>query len=60
MSTEIARYARQILLREVGVAGQNVLQDSSVLVLGTAQRALIRTSRNWLLHRTKEQPGPPA
>ena len=32
--SDLARYARQILLREVGVAGQNVLRDSSVLVLG--------------------------
>jgi len=34
MSADLARYARQILLREVGVAGQNLLRDSSVLVLG--------------------------
>lgn len=32
--SELSRYARQILLREVGVAGQNVLRDSSALVLG--------------------------
>jgi DNA ligase D-like protein (predicted 3'-phosphoesterase) len=27
---------------------------------GTSRYALIRTSRDWLLHRTKEQSGPPA
>ena len=27
---------------------------------GAGRYALIRTSRDWLLHRTKEQPGPPA
>jgi molybdopterin/thiamine biosynthesis adenylyltransferase len=34
MTPDLARYARQVLMREVGVAGQNVLRDSSVLVLG--------------------------
>ena len=28
--------------------------------VGIGRYALIRTSRDWLLHRTKEQPGPPA
>ncbi|HZP11071.1 MAG TPA: molybdopterin-synthase adenylyltransferase MoeB [Nevskiaceae bacterium] len=32
--SDLSRYARQIVLREVGVAGQSVLRDSSVLVLG--------------------------
>jgi molybdopterin/thiamine biosynthesis adenylyltransferase len=31
---DLARYGRQIVLREVGVAGQQLLRDSSALVLG--------------------------
>ena len=35
MSTSsLARYARQVVLREVGVNGQQVLRDSSVLIVG--------------------------
>jgi molybdopterin/thiamine biosynthesis adenylyltransferase len=32
--SELARYGRQIILREVGVNGQQVLRDSSALVVG--------------------------
>jgi molybdopterin/thiamine biosynthesis adenylyltransferase len=32
--TDLARYSRQIVLREVGVNGQAVLRDSSVLIVG--------------------------
>lgn len=32
--TEFARYSRQIVLREVGVNGQQLLADSSVLLIG--------------------------
>lgn len=32
--TELARYARQIVLPEIGVAGQTVLRDSRVLLVG--------------------------
>ncbi len=32
--SELARYRRQIVLREVGVNGQSVLRDSSVLIVG--------------------------
>jgi molybdopterin/thiamine biosynthesis adenylyltransferase len=31
---DLARYSRQIILREVGVNGQHLLRDSSVLVIG--------------------------
>lgn len=34
MSADFSRYSRQVVLREVGVAGQQVLRDSSVLVVG--------------------------
>jgi molybdopterin/thiamine biosynthesis adenylyltransferase len=34
LTADLSQYARQVLLREVGVAGQSVLRDSSVLVLG--------------------------
>lgn len=34
MSADFSRYSRQLVLREVGVAGQQVLRDSSVLVVG--------------------------
>lgn len=33
-STSLARYARQVVLREVGVNGQQVLRDSSALIVG--------------------------
>lgn len=33
-SGDLARYSRQIILREVGVHGQTLLRDSSALVLG--------------------------
>ena len=32
--SSLARYARQVVLREVGVNGQEVLRDSSVLIVG--------------------------
>jgi hypothetical protein len=32
--SELSRYARQIVLPEVGVAGQRILRDSSALILG--------------------------
>ena len=32
--SDLARYSRQVVLREVGVNGQRLLQDSSVLVIG--------------------------
>jgi molybdopterin/thiamine biosynthesis adenylyltransferase len=32
--TDLARYSRQVVLREVGVNGQQVLRDSSALVIG--------------------------
>jgi molybdopterin/thiamine biosynthesis adenylyltransferase len=32
--TDFARYSRQVILREVGVHGQALLRDSSVLVIG--------------------------
>lgn len=32
--TDFARYSRQVILREVGVNGQQLLQDSTVLVIG--------------------------
>lgn len=32
--TDFARYGRQVILREVGVNGQQLLRDSSVLVIG--------------------------
>jgi molybdopterin/thiamine biosynthesis adenylyltransferase len=32
--SDFARYARQVILREVGVNGQQMLRDSSVLVVG--------------------------
>lgn len=32
--TELTRYARHIVLREIGGAGQNALKDASVLVIG--------------------------
>lgn len=32
--TDFSRYARQIVLREVGVAGQSVLRDSCALIVG--------------------------
>ncbi|GAC1633185.1 MAG: molybdopterin-synthase adenylyltransferase MoeB [Nevskia sp.] len=32
--SDLARYSRQIVLREVGVNGQNLLRDSSVLIIG--------------------------
>jgi molybdopterin/thiamine biosynthesis adenylyltransferase len=32
--TDLARYSRQVVLREVGVNGQQVLRDSSALVVG--------------------------
>lgn len=34
MSTDFSRYSRQVVLREVGVNGQQVLRDSSALVIG--------------------------
>lgn len=34
MSTDLSRYARQIVLPEVGVNGQALLQDSTVLIVG--------------------------
>ncbi len=32
--SDLARYSRQIALREVGVNGQNLLRDSTVLIIG--------------------------
>ncbi len=32
--SDLSRYARQIVLREVGVNGQNLLRDSTVLIVG--------------------------
>ena len=32
--SDLARYRRQIVLREVGVNGQQLLRDSSVLIVG--------------------------
>ena len=32
--TELARYSRQVILREVGVNGQHLLRDSTALVVG--------------------------
>lgn len=34
MSADFARYSRQVVLREVGVNGQQILRDSAVLVVG--------------------------
>ena len=34
MSEDLGRYSRQMILREVGVNGQNLLRDSSVLMIG--------------------------
>jgi molybdopterin/thiamine biosynthesis adenylyltransferase len=34
MSAEFSRYSRQVVLREVGVNGQQLLRDSSALVIG--------------------------
>jgi molybdopterin/thiamine biosynthesis adenylyltransferase len=34
MSADFSRYSRQVVLREVGVNGQQVLRDSAVLVIG--------------------------
>ena len=34
MSQDLRRHARQVVLPEVGVAGQQLLRDSSALVLG--------------------------
>lgn len=34
MNEDFSRYARQVVLREVGVHGQQLLRDSSVLVIG--------------------------
>src|SRR3546814_20882405 len=32
--TDFARYGRQVILREVGVNGQQLLRDSTVLIVG--------------------------
>ena len=32
--SDLSRYSRQVVLREVGVNGQQLLRDSSVLVIG--------------------------
>ena len=32
--TNLARYSRQVILREVGVNGQHLLRDSTALVVG--------------------------
>lgn len=34
MSADYSRYSRQIILREVGVNGQSLLQDSTILIIG--------------------------
>ena len=34
MTADFSRYSRQVILREVGVHGQQVLRDSSALVIG--------------------------
>ena len=34
MTEDFSRYSRQVILREVGVHGQQILRDSSVLVIG--------------------------
>lgn len=34
MSADFARYGRQVILREVGVNGQSLLADSTVLIIG--------------------------
>ena len=32
--TDFSRYSRQVVLREIGVNGQSLLRDSTVLVIG--------------------------
>lgn len=34
-NTDISRYSRQIILREIGVKGQLALKNASVLIVGT-------------------------
>src|SRR5262245_40730583 len=34
MSEDFSRYSRQVVLREVGMHGQQILRDSSALVIG--------------------------